>query len=72
MIAISACLTGEAVRYDGSHKLYAPLKACRNSGMAVPVCPEILSSGLPVPRAWRKSPAVRAADVWAGTAGHRQ
>ncbi|EPW8572734.1 DUF523 domain-containing protein [Morganella morganii] len=54
MIAISACLAGEAVRYDGSHKLYAPLKALQNSGMAVPVCPEILGG--------------EGCDVWAGTA----
>ena len=67
MIAISACLTGEAVRYDGSHKLYAPLKALQNSGMAVPVCPEILG-GLPVPRAPAEITGGEGCDVWAGTA----
>lgn len=68
MIAISACLAGEAVRYDGSHKLYAPLKALQNSGMVVPVCPEILG-GLPVPRALAEITGGEGCDVWAGTAG---
>lgn len=67
MIAISACLAGEAVRYDGSHKFYAPLKALQNSGMAVPVCPEILG-GLPVPRAPAEITGGEGCDVWTGTA----
>lgn len=67
MIAISACLAGEAVRYDGSHKLYAPLKALQSSGMAVPVCPEILG-GLPVPRAPAEITGGEGCDVWVGTA----
>ncbi len=67
MIAISVCLAGEAVRYDGCHKLYAPLKALQNSGMAVPVCPEILG-GLPVPRALAEITGGEGCDVWAGTA----
>lgn len=67
MIAISACLAGEAVRYDGSHKLYAPLKKLQEYGLAVPVCPEILG-GLPVPRAPAEITGGDGKDVWQGLA----
>ena len=67
MIAISACLAGEAVRYDGSHKLYAPLKRLQEFGLAVPVCPEILG-GLPVPRAPAEITGGDGKDVWQGRA----
>lgn len=67
MIAISACLAGEAVRYDGSHKLYVPLKKLQEYGLAVPVCPEILG-GLPVPRAPAEITGGDGKDVWQGLA----
>jgi len=54
-ILISACLLGEAVRYDGrdnAHKVLAwqPLiRQWQALGWLVPVCPEVLG-GLPIPR----------------------
>lgn len=50
-IAISACLAGEPVRYDGSHKYIADLCAYLSSLFTlVPVCPEA-AIGMGVPRA---------------------
>lgn len=49
-VAISACLTGEAVRYDGAHKHQRELlQALRGAVSIVPVCPEV-GAGLSVPR----------------------
>jgi len=49
-IGISACLLGERVRYDGSHKLDHYLRDTLGRFVEwVPVCPEV-ESGLPVPR----------------------
>ena len=49
-IAISACLQGEAVRYDGRHKQDAGLLAAFAPHVRwVPFCPEVLA-GLGVPR----------------------
>jgi uncharacterized protein YbbK (DUF523 family) len=49
-VAISSCLTGQAVRYDGLHK-FTPLliHSLAQSVKLLPVCPEI-AIGLPVPR----------------------
>lgn len=50
-ILVSACLLGEPVRYNGTHRLlvHAALDRWRAEGRLVPVCPE-LAAGLPVPR----------------------
>lgn len=51
-VLVSACLLGQAVRYDGGAKPSHHPILCRwlEEGRVVPVCPEI-SGGLPVPRA---------------------
>jgi uncharacterized protein YbbK (DUF523 family)/uncharacterized protein YbgA (DUF1722 family) len=49
-IGISSCLLGQAVRYDGGHKLDAFLIGTLGAFVEwVPVCPEV-ECGLPVPR----------------------
>lgn len=49
-VGISSCLLGQAVRYDGRHKLDAPLIADLDPHVEwVPVCPEI-EIGLGTPR----------------------
>ena len=50
-ILISACLAGEAVRYDGSDLLLGDglLGALRNTARLVAICPEV-AGGLSVPR----------------------
>lgn len=50
-VGISACLLGEPVRWDGTHRRDAPLLRALGPRVAwVPVCPE-LELGLGVPRA---------------------
>ena len=46
-IAISSCLIGQNVRYDGKHKLQAWLESV--AGVEWIPCPE-LEAGMPVPR----------------------
>lgn len=50
-ILVSACLLGEAVRYDGGHQFCDDprLRDWQERGWLVPVCPEVLG-GLPTPR----------------------
>lgn len=49
-IAVSACLLGEACRYDGSSKPCARVQELAADGHElVPVCPEV-TGGLPTPR----------------------
>lgn len=49
-VGISACLLGENVRYDGTHKLDRYLRHTLGQFVRfVPVCPEV-ECGLPVPR----------------------
>lgn len=50
-ILVSACLLGQAVRYDGSDRRCAHpiLQRWLNEGRVVALCPELLG-GLPVPR----------------------
>jgi uncharacterized protein YbbK (DUF523 family) len=49
-LGISACLLGEAVRYDGEHKRDQQLLAAFGDLVQwLPVCPEV-ECGLPVPR----------------------
>lgn len=50
MIAVSACLLGYCVRYDGKHQLYTPLKKLYEDGLVISICPEVFG-GLPTPRA---------------------
>jgi len=62
-IGVSACLLGERVRYDGGHKLQAPLvEAVREQVEWVPVCPEV-EIGLGVPRETIQLEAAPAGDV---------
>jgi uncharacterized protein YbbK (DUF523 family) len=49
-VAISACLAGEAVRYDGGdEKLETALSLMRNYLELIPICPEV-GAGMSVPR----------------------
>lgn len=48
-ILVSACLCGQAVRYDGRSCLVPALRRLVQEGAAVPFCPEC-AGGLPVPR----------------------
>jgi uncharacterized protein YbbK (DUF523 family) len=51
VILVSACLLGEAVRYNGGDNRcdHALLKRWLDEGRVVPVCPEV-AGGLPTPR----------------------
>lgn len=49
ILAVSACLLGEACRYDGAAKPCARVAALGARHGIVPVCPE-RAGGLPVPR----------------------
>ena len=46
---ISACLLGQAVRYDGGHCMVAALQQLLATGQAVAFCPEV-AGGLSIPR----------------------
>ncbi|AQS51564.1 purine-nucleoside phosphorylase [Paenalcaligenes hominis] len=50
-ILISACLVGQPVRYDHSHKRidHTLLERWREEGRLIPICPEV-AAGLPTPR----------------------
>lgn len=48
-IAISACLLGDNVRYDGKHQLNKELKELLKKHSIIKICPEI-SSGFDIPR----------------------
>jgi uncharacterized protein YbbK (DUF523 family) len=50
-ILVSACLLGQPVRYDGSHRqvLHATLEIWRREGRLVASCPEV-AAGLATPR----------------------
>jgi len=48
-ILVSACLAGEACRYDGKDLLIPEIARLVAAGRAVPVCPE-RAGGLPTPR----------------------
>lgn len=49
LVAISACLTGAAVRYDGGDKFQPGIEWLRAEAELLPICPE-LDAGLGVPR----------------------
>lgn len=67
MIAISACLIGENVRYNGSHKLDDALRQLIQEGKAVALCPEVLG-GLTTPRPPAEIVGGDGFDVWSGRA----
>lgn len=48
-VLVSACLLGEAVRYDGKSQPCEAVRALSADYELVPVCPECLG-GLPIPR----------------------
>jgi uncharacterized protein YbbK (DUF523 family) len=48
-VAISACLAGQAVRYDGTDKQFVGAKILGEMLTLIPLCPEV-GAGLPVPR----------------------
>lgn len=68
-ILVSACLLGEAVRYDGGHLLSThPLfQRWQTEGRIVAVCPEV-AGGLPIPRAAAETRGGDGHAVWAGSA----
>lgn len=48
-VAISACLAGQPVRYDGTDKRFVGVEALSEMLELIPICPEV-GAGLPVPR----------------------
>lgn len=48
-VAVSACLTGEKVRYDGADKLLPAYTILKTELTLLPICPEV-GAGLTVPR----------------------
>ncbi len=68
-LAISACLLGQPVRYDGQSKIAAPalLEQLRTRCELLPICPELLG-GLPVPRPAAELVGGEGADALAGRA----
>ena len=69
VVLVSACVLGEAVRYNGTaNSDQALLAGLRKAGaVIVPVCPEVLG-GLGVPRPPAEPPEGDGAAVWAGRA----
>ncbi|MBG5926766.1 DUF523 domain-containing protein [Providencia rettgeri] len=67
MIAVSACLLGYCVRYDGKHQLYTPLKKLYEDSLVISICPEVFG-GLPTPRASAEIMGGNGDDVLAGRA----
>ncbi len=49
-IAVSSCLCGQPVRYDGGHKRHSGVAELSHHAELLPICPE-LELGLGVPRA---------------------
>lgn len=69
-VLVSACLLGEAVRYNGGDKrcTHAVLQRWLAEGRVVPICPEV-AGGLPVPRPPAEiAGAAGGAQVLAGSA----
>ncbi|HEY3697755.1 MAG TPA: DUF523 domain-containing protein [Spongiibacteraceae bacterium] len=48
-VAVSACLTGEKVRYDGADKLLPAYSILKTELALIPICPEV-GAGLTIPR----------------------
>lgn len=66
-VLVSACLLGEACRYDGRSQRSERVLAALEGKAVVPVCPEV-GSGLPVPRPPVDLCGGSGVDVWAGQA----
>ena len=58
MYLISACLAGEAVRYDGKSYLHDQIQHLIELKQVITACPEVLA-GLSIPR--------KPAEIWGGT-----
>ncbi|NMO20837.1 DUF523 domain-containing protein [Pyxidicoccus fallax] len=67
VVLVSACLLGEACRYDGCSKGSEKVLAALEGKEVVPVCPEV-GSGLPVPRPPVELSGGTGVDVWTGRA----
>lgn len=70
MVLVSACLLGQAVRYDGNARSCGDeiLQRWLREGRVLPVCPEV-AGGMPVPRLPAEiERGAGGADVLAGTA----
>src|SRR6185369_4382067 len=63
-VGVSACLTGEKVRYDGGHRLDRYLtETLGQLFRLLPVCPEV-GSGLSTPREPMRLEAIRPGPGW--------
>lgn len=67
VVLVSACLLGEAVRYDGRSQRSEKVLAALEGKEVVPICPEV-GSGLPIPRPPVDLSGGTGVDVWAGRA----
>lgn len=67
VVLVSACLIGEACRYDGKSKGSSPVMRALEGKEVVPVCPET-GAGLGIPRPPVELTGGAGADVWAGLA----
>ncbi|WP_237079403.1 DUF523 domain-containing protein [Myxococcus xanthus] len=67
VVLVSACLLGEACRYDGRSQRSERVLAALADKNVIPVCPEV-ASGLPVPRPPVDLRGGTGVDVWAGRA----
>lgn len=67
VVLVSACLLGEACRYDGRSQRSERVLAALAGKEVVPVCPEV-GSGLPTPRPPVELSGGTGVDVWAGRA----
>jgi uncharacterized protein YbbK (DUF523 family) len=67
IVLVSACLLGEACRYDGRSQGSERVMAALEGKEVVPVCPEV-GSGLPTPRPPVELSGGTGVDVWAGRA----
>ncbi|AKQ67417.1 Purine nucleoside phosphorylase [Myxococcus hansupus] len=67
VVLVSACLLGEACRYDGRSQRSERVLAALADKDIVPICPEV-ASGLPVPRPPVDLCGGTGVDVWAGRA----
>ncbi|AEI66139.1 DUF523 domain-containing protein [Corallococcus macrosporus] len=67
VVLVSACLLGEACRYDGRSQRSERVLAALAGKDVVPVCPEV-ASGLPIPRPPVDLRGGTGVDVWAGRA----
>lgn len=66
-LLVSACLAGQACRYDGKSRVNPLICRLVGRGIAVPVCPET-EGGLAIPRPPSEIAGGSGRDVWAGSA----